>query len=71
MFARRSIALARSTRALHTTALLSEKSVLESKLRDSLKTAMKARDKAAVSTLKVSRARLLKGDCAALEGDGG
>ncbi|KLT41056.1 GatB/YqeY domain-containing protein [Cutaneotrichosporon oleaginosum] len=49
---RRSV-LALNVRALHTSALrFAEKSALEVRLRDSLKDAMKARDKAAVSTLK-------------------
>lgn len=55
MFARRALPLARPARAFSTTSLrLQDKSALEAKLRDGLKTAMKARDKATVSTLKVS-----------------
>ncbi len=54
MFARRSVSLALSARSFSTSALrLSEKSALEVRLRDALKDAMKARDKASVSTLKV------------------
>ncbi|GMK54533.1 hypothetical protein CspeluHIS016_0111190 [Cutaneotrichosporon spelunceum] len=53
MFARRSVSLALNARAFHTSALrCADKSVLEGRLRDSLKEAMKARDKASVSTLK-------------------
>ncbi|BEJ11285.1 hypothetical protein CspHIS471_0107070 [Cutaneotrichosporon sp. HIS471] len=53
MVARRSVSFALNARAFHASALRSvDKSALEVRLRDSLKGAMKARDKAAVSTLK-------------------
>jgi hypothetical protein len=55
MFALRSATRSVSVRALHTTAMrAAERSALETKLRDGLKTAMKAKDKAAVTCLKTT-----------------
>lgn len=74
MLARRSLTLARAVpaRALHTSSLwYAEKSALETRLRDSLKTAMKARDKAAVSTLKVSAPRAQRAGAGVGRGLGG